>query len=76
MSQSNVAVSISDEVTTGAHASNIAKDKSKQINKNIANKCFFNSKMVYLHLHIRLHGNNGPIRSGRHSGSKIKHTNS
>lgn len=27
-------------------------------------------------LQMRLHGSNGPIRSGRHSGSKIEQTNS
>lgn len=31
---------------------------------------------VFIPLQIRLHGNNGPIRSGRHSGSNIEQINS
>lgn len=43
--------------------------------------CYFHlmngiSLQYFSPLQIRLHGSNGPMCSGRHSGSKIEHTNS
>lgn len=70
-----MAVSISDDATTSAQDSWIAALSEMRL--KMASKKGEKQKIQNKSpLQMRLHGSNGPMRSGRHSGSKIEHTNS